>query len=92
LQVSRFVTAVLDAPLQARALLFDFLPGDLLAFGASEPVMLLLTGLLLLSLSRIGLHTSRSEPTQRRTVVIPTADVVPQPQPVASVHPAKRAA
>jgi hypothetical protein len=98
LQVHRLVTAVLilllavlDAPLQARALLFDFLPGDLLALGASEPVMLLLTGLLLLSLSRIGLHTSRSESTEHRTVMT-TADVVPQPQPVASVHSAKRAA
>ena len=84
--------AVLDAPLQARALLFEFLPGDLLALGASEPVMLLLTGFALLSLSRIGSHAPRTGSVERCTAVMPAADVVPQPQPVGSVHSAKRAA
>jgi hypothetical protein len=99
LRVRRLLTAVpilllavLEAPLQARALLFEFLPSDFLALGASEPVMLLLTGLTLLSLSRVGSHGSRSESVERRVVVMPAPDVVTPPQPVASVQSAKRAA
>lgn len=82
--------AVLNAPRQAQALLFDLLPSDFLALGTSEPVMLLLTGLVLLSLSRIGSHASRSESAPGPTVARPARDVAPSP--VVSVHSAKRAA
>jgi len=45
--------AVLHAPLSAQALMSSFLP-DLFPLGTSEPAMLLLTGLALLSLARVG--------------------------------------
>ena len=44
---------VLHAPSSAQALVTSFL-SDLLPFGTSEPAMLLLTGVTLLSLSRLG--------------------------------------
>lgn len=46
--------AVVHAPTQAQALFFDFLPADLFQLGTSEPVTLLLTGIALLSLARVG--------------------------------------
>jgi hypothetical protein len=45
--------AVLHAPTSAQALMSSFLP-DLFSIGTSEPVMLLFTGVALLSLARIG--------------------------------------
>lgn len=51
--------AVLHAPTQAQALLFDFLPADFLPLNTSEPITLLLTGVALLGLARVGLPTSR---------------------------------
>lgn len=44
--------AVVHAPTSAQALMSSFLP-DLFPLGTSEPAMLLLTGLALLSLARI---------------------------------------
>jgi hypothetical protein len=49
------VLVVLHAPSQAQALLFfDLLPPDLIA--TSEPVILLLTGVALLALARVGVQ------------------------------------
>jgi hypothetical protein len=45
--------AVLHAPTSAQALMSSLLP-DLFPFGTSEPAMLLLTGLSLLALARLG--------------------------------------
>jgi hypothetical protein len=45
--------AVLHAPSSAQALMSSLLP-DLFQFGTSEPAMLLLTGIALLSLARVG--------------------------------------
>ena len=49
---------VLHAPTQAQALMPSFFlglfPSDLLAVGTSEPMTLLLTGVALLGLSRVG--------------------------------------
>lgn len=50
---------VLHAPTQAQALLFDFLPADFRPLNTSEPITLLLTGVALLGLARVGLPTSR---------------------------------
>jgi hypothetical protein len=44
---------VLHAPSSAQALMSSFLP-DLFPLGTSEPAMLLLTGIALLSLARLG--------------------------------------
>lgn len=44
---------VFHAPPSAQALMSSFL-SDLLPFGTSEPAMLFLTGMTLLSLSRLG--------------------------------------
>jgi hypothetical protein len=53
--------AVLHAPTQAQALVPSFvrglLPSDLLPASTNEPVALLLTGLALLGLSRVGTRT-----------------------------------
>jgi hypothetical protein len=46
--------ALLHAPPQAQALLFDLLPSNLVQLGSSEPVTLALTGLTLLSLARLS--------------------------------------
>lgn len=46
--------AVIHTPLPAQALLYDFFPARLFGFGTNEPVMLLLTGIALLGLSRRG--------------------------------------
>ncbi len=51
--------ALLHAPNQAQALLFDFLPANWVALGSSEPVTLLLTGLALFSLGRVSLTSAR---------------------------------
>ena len=64
--------AVLHAPTQAQALLFDFLPADFLPLNTSEPITLLLTGVALLGLARVGLPTSRGTsagPSKRGTSV-----------------------
>ena len=45
--------AVLHAPTSAPALMSSFLP-DLFPIGTSEPAMLILTGVALLSLARVG--------------------------------------
>jgi hypothetical protein len=45
--------AVLHAPLSAQAFMSSFLP-DLFPLGTSEPAMLVLTGVALLSLAGIG--------------------------------------
>ena len=45
--------AVLHAPTSAQALMSSFLP-DLFPIGTSEPAMLILTGVALLSLARVG--------------------------------------
>ena len=45
--------AVLHAPTSAQALMSSLLP-DLFPFGTSEPAMLVLTGVALLALARIG--------------------------------------
>jgi len=57
--VMLLLLAVLHAPTQAQALFFDFLPADLFQLGSSEPVTLLITGIALLSLARVGLSSSR---------------------------------
>ena len=51
--------ALLHAPPQAQALLFDYLPSDIVQLSASEPVTLLLTALALLSLARVGTASGR---------------------------------
>jgi hypothetical protein len=51
--------AVLHTPLPAQALFFDLFPSTFLDLGASEPVMLILTGLALLGLGRVGPHRPR---------------------------------
>jgi CBS-domain-containing membrane protein len=48
-----FLLAVLHAPSSAQALMSSFLP-DLFPLGTTEPAMLLLTGIALLSLARVG--------------------------------------
>jgi hypothetical protein len=47
------VLAVLHAPSSAQALMSSFLP-DLFPLGTSEPGMLLMTGVALLCLARVG--------------------------------------
>jgi hypothetical protein len=44
---------VLHAPISAQAFMSSFLP-DLFPLGTSEPAMLMLTGIALLSLARLG--------------------------------------
>jgi hypothetical protein len=51
--------ALLHAPPQAQALLFDLLPPNLVQLGSSEPVTLALTGLTLLSLARLSASGAR---------------------------------
>jgi hypothetical protein len=53
---------VLHGPSQAQALFFDFLPFSL---GTSEPITLLLTGVTLLTLARIGMASTRSAEAHR---------------------------
>jgi hypothetical protein len=53
---------VLHGPTQAQALFFDFLPFSL---GTSEPITLLLTGVTLLTLARIGVASTRSAQAER---------------------------
>ena len=50
--------AVVHAPRQAQALVSSFFP-DIFPLATSEPVMLLLTGLALLSLASVGSQRSR---------------------------------
>lgn len=57
--------AVLHAPNQAQALLFDFLPADWVQLGSSEPVTLVLTGLALLSLGRVSVSGARGAAERR---------------------------
>jgi hypothetical protein len=59
--------ALLHAPPQAQALLFDLLPPDLVQLGSSEPFTLALTGLTLLSLARLSTPGVRGadEPSAR---------------------------
>lgn len=63
--VMLLLLAVLHAPMQAQALFFDFLPADLFHLGTSEPVTLLITGIALLSLARVGLTSSRGADADR---------------------------
>lgn len=64
---------VVHAPSQAQALLFlDFLPTDLLPFGTNEPVMLLLTGLALIALGRIG-SPRRVPAVEAEPAAVPTS-------------------
>ena len=51
------LVAILHAPLPAQARLFELLPYP---FATSEPVVLFLTGIALLSLGRFGSHRARS--------------------------------
>jgi hypothetical protein len=52
--VMLLVLAVLHAPTQAQAVVFSLLP-DILSFGTtSEPAMLFMTGIALLSLAAVG--------------------------------------
>ena len=50
--------AIVHAPRQAQALVSSFFP-DIFPLATSEPVMLLLTGLALLSLASVGSHRPR---------------------------------
>ena len=50
--------AVMHAPTQAQALVFSVF-GDIFPFSTSEPVMLFLTGVALLSLAQLGRPNSR---------------------------------
>ena len=59
--VSLLLLAIVHAPLPAQARFFDLLPYPL---PTSEPVVLVLTGIALLSLSRYRAHRTRS--TDRR--------------------------
>jgi len=54
--ITLLLAAIVHAPLPAQARLFELLPYPI---ATSEPVILLLTGLALLSLSRFGSHRSR---------------------------------
>jgi len=51
------LVAIVHAPLPAQARLFELLPYP---FATSEPVVLFLTGIALLSLGRFGSHRARS--------------------------------
>ena len=50
--------AVLHAPTQAQALVSSFFP-DIFPLASSEPILLLLTGLALLSLASVGTNRPR---------------------------------
>jgi len=50
--------AVMHAPTQAQALVFSVF-GDIFPFSTSEPAMLFLTGIALLSLAQLGRPNSR---------------------------------
>jgi len=59
------LVAIVHAPLPAQARLFELLPYP---FPTSEPVVLFLTGLALLSLGRFGSH--RARPSEERSAAI----------------------
>lgn len=68
--VMLLMLAVLHAPTQAQALFFDLLPADLFQLSPSEPVTLLITGIALLSLARVGIASGRgadAPPARLRT-------------------------
>lgn len=65
--------AVLHAPRPAQALLFDFVPATFFDLSANEPVMLILTGLALLTLGRIGAHPTRRREEPRDRMPAPRA-------------------
>jgi hypothetical protein len=68
------VLVVLHAPSQAQALLFrDLFPADFFAIGTNEPALLLLTGLALIALGRIG-APRRGRPARRPVADATTAD------------------
>ncbi|MGH7388438.1 MAG: hypothetical protein ACREM3_03145 [Candidatus Rokuibacteriota bacterium] len=56
---------VLHGPSQAQAWFFEFLPFSL---GTNEPITLLLTGVALLTLARIGIASARSADAGRTPV------------------------
>ena len=65
------LVAIVHAPLPAQARLFELLPYN---FATSEPVVLFLTGIALLSLGRFGSHRGRSRDDR---IAVP--DVPPRP-------------
>ncbi len=82
--------AVVHSPLTAQARLFDFLPTDLLGLGSSEPVVLLLTGLALLSLGRFG--AARPRLRDETAAARPPVTPVPAPAPAVDTPAAQRRA
>ncbi len=66
------VLAVVHTPVTAQARLFDFLPAELRGLNSSEPFVLLLTGIALLSLARLGpprrAASARIEPDEAGSV------------------------
>jgi hypothetical protein len=80
--------AVLQAPTQAQALFLDFLP---FSIGTSEPVALLLTGLALLTLARIGVTSSRTDAADDTTLARRPA-ALRRARPAARTRSTRRAA
>jgi hypothetical protein len=87
------ILAVLHAPRPAQALLFDFVPSTFFDLSANEPVMLLVTGLALLALGRLGAQRGRQAERDERAA--PTPRVVraaPAATPARQSRSARRAA
>ena len=82
------LVAVVHAPIPAQARLFELLPYN---FTTSEPVVLFLTGIALLSLGRFGSHRTRSRDEQ---VAVSETPARPAAAPIRREDPApiKRAA
>src|SRR3989442_124670 len=82
------LVAVVHAPIPAQARLFELLPYN---FTTSEPVVLFLTGIALLSLGRFGSHRARSRDEQ---VAVSETPARPAAAPIRREEPApiKRAA
>ena len=82
------LVAIVRAPLPAQARFFELLPYN---FATSEPVVLFLTGIALLSLGRFGSHRGRSRDER---IAVSEAPPRPATSPVRRDEPApiKRAA
>jgi hypothetical protein len=65
--VALLVLAMVHTPVTAQARLFDFLPTELVGLSSSEPFVLLLTGIALLSLARLGPPRRAETPVRRPT-------------------------
>jgi len=84
------VLAVLHAPRPAQALLSEYFPSTFFDLGASEPVMLLLTGIALLGLSRVA--AARSPVSRAEAVRAVPRPPRAAPRSAAVVSSARRAA